>query len=272
MSKNREQRKIRKIRDYILKSGFPSEIEVGNILRKRGWLAINQLPYLDKSSEKIRAVDLFAMKLGLPSPMLGISLLIECKKSEQHEWVFHTQRKIGEFFPALATIADFLKNLQKPPIADKLKTLAAVDSLRYLFGMKSAALEVLDKFSGLHVLDKNIKTGIVCVVPSSKDDFFEATQQINSALESMVENTKSSIVFPVIVFDGELYEFYQENNEIKVLPTNHVQFISFGKNRAVFLIDIVKKSYFSEFLTLIERDFQIFKDFIEAEVTGLGNP
>ena len=109
------------------------------------------------------------------------------------------------------------------------------------------------------------------VPPSQKDDFFEAMQQINSAIEGRADSTKSSIVFPVIVFDGELYEFYQENNETIVLPINHIQFMSFGKGRQAFLIDVVRKSYFSDFLTIIERDFQILKDFAETEVASLGN-
>jgi len=264
MSEDKEQQKIKKIRDYILKTGFPSEIEIGNILRKRGWLVINQLPYIDKVEQKTRAFDVFAMKLGLLPPTIGVSLIIECKKSEQHEWVFHTQQKVGELLPVLATIMEFLRSLQKPPIADKLKKLAAIDTLGFLLGTQASLGTYLEKLSGLHALDKNIKMGVLHVAPSKKDDFFEATQQINSALESMAGSVKSFVVFPVIVFDGELYEFYQENNEIKVLPTNHVQFTSFGKGRPPFLIDIVRKSYFSEFLTMIERDFQIFKDFIET--------
>jgi len=210
------------------------------------------------------------MKFGLSSPMFGVSMLVECKKSDQHEWVFYTQQKEGEFLPALATIIDFLKKLERPPLYDKLKTLAAVDTLGSLFGIKSSALAVsFERLSGLHTLDKNIKIGVLNVAPKKnvraekhKDDFFEATQQVNSALESMIELAKGSIVFPVIVFDGEIYEFHQENNEIKVSATNHVQFVSFGKERMPFLIDIVRRSYFHEFLTIIERDFQIFLDFI----------
>lgn len=266
MAEDKEQQKIKKIREYILKSGFPSEIEIGNILRKRGWIVINQLPYTcPEDKGKIRTIDVSAIKLGLPLPIGSVSLVIECKKSQQHDWVFHTQQKLGDFLPALVTIVEFLKNLQKPPIADKLKKLAALDNLSLLLGAKTSLVNTyVEKLSGLHVLDKNVRIGIFHVVPSSRDDFFEATQQINSALESMAESVKSSIVFPVIVFDGELYEFYQEDNEIKVLPINHIQFTSFAKGRPAFLIDIVRKSYFSDFLTMIERDFQILKDFIET--------
>lgn len=210
---------------------------------------------------------MFAAKFALTSKF-GISMLIECKKSDLHEWVFYTSQKEVEFLPALATIIDFLKTLAKPPLYDKLKTLAATGSLGSLFGIK-ASLPSLENLSGLHTLDTNIKIGVLNVVPKKnprgknyRDDFFEAQQQVNSALESMIELVEKTIVFPVIVFDGEIYEFHLENNEVKVSPTNHVQIVSFGKKRIPFLVDIVGKSYFFDFVTIIERDFQIFLDFI----------
>lgn len=52
MSERKEQEKMKKIREYILKSGFPLEIEIGNILRKNGWLVGNQWPYIDLESKK----------------------------------------------------------------------------------------------------------------------------------------------------------------------------------------------------------------------------
>lgn len=264
MEPDKERQRIKEIRDYILKTGFPSEVEIGNILRKRSWLVINQFPYMDKETQKIRAVDIFALKLGLPFPVFGFSIIIECKKAEKHCWVFHTQQKEAEFLPALATIIDFVKKLDKPPFAERIRQLATADSLSSLFGIKPSLVGFFEKLAGLHALNKNIKIGVFNVLPSpkSRDDFLEATQQANSALESMSEITKSSIVIPVIVFDGEIYEFYQDNNDIKVFPTNHVQFISFGKDRMPFLIDVLRKSYFEEFLTIIEKDFQILSDFI----------
>lgn len=175
MGDENQQKKIEKIREYVLKSGFPSEIEIGNILRKNGWIVGNQWPYVDKESSKIRAVDVYAMRLGLQPPGLGISLLIECKKSIKHDWVFHTQKKEGEFLPGLWTIIDFLKKLSKPPLSDKLKELTADGSLYSLLGLQHPSLVALDKLAGLHVPDKAIKLGVLNVIPSSKDDFSEAT-------------------------------------------------------------------------------------------------
>lgn len=264
MNETKEQNKIRKIREYILKSGFPSEIEIGNILRKNGWLVVNQYPYIDKDTKKIRAIDVLAMKPISQPPVLGSLLLIECKKSEKHDWVFHTQQKEREFLPLIGTIVDCFKKIAKSPLSDKLEQLVRNAAVGELFGLETPSSDLWAKLSGLHILDKAIKIGVLSVIPDSKDDFFEATQQIISALENLVEGTKYFIIFPVIVFDGEIYEFYQENDEMKVLPTNHIQFMSYGKDMSPCLIDITRKTYFSEYLKMIDRDSQILLNLVST--------
>lgn len=149
-----EQEKIEKIRKYILKSGFPSEIEVGNILRKKGWIVVNQSPYIDQTTKKIRTIDVSALKLGLQPPMLGFQLIIECKKSRKHEWVFHTQPKEREFLPAMLTILELLKRIAQPLLLSKLKELPNDYSLKQMFGFESESLKTAKKIANLHTLDK----------------------------------------------------------------------------------------------------------------------
>lgn len=265
MSEKKEQEKIQKIREYILKTGFPSEVEIGNALRRSGWLVGNQWPYVDKESKKIRPVDVLAMKFQAQPPNLSVVLLIECKKSLKHEWVFHTQEKEKEFLPALVTLIDFAKKIKGISLADKLKNLPAKLTL-------FSKLTKLSKLSGLHVFDKAVKIGVFNIIPSAKDrdDFYEALQQITTAFESMSVTTTGapSIIFPTIVFDGEMFEFYQEDNETKILPINHLQFMSFSKGPSRMspcLVDVVRKTYFSEFLQMIERDFHILTELFKFE-------
>jgi hypothetical protein len=265
MNESRELDKIKKIREYIMKSGYPLEIEIGGILRKNGWLVINQWPYFDKETKKVRTVDILAMKTNSLSTKLGLPLLIECKKSEKHEWVFHTQLKENEFLPLIGTLSDVVKKITKPAIVDKLQELLTNASIGDLLGLDTRSSRLLGRLTGLHVLNKNTKIGVFNVVPNSKNDFFEATQQINSDIENLSEALKTFIIFPVIVFDGDMYEFYEEGGEMKVLPINHVQHILFGRELSPYLIDVVKKSYFSEFLKTIEADFQVLAEIASYE-------
>lgn len=271
--------KVKKIREYILKSGYPLEIEIGNILRKTAWIVGNQWPYTDSKEKKIRAIDILAMRLM--HRQLGLMMVIECKKSEKHDWVFYTQQKERELLPLLGTFVDFLKKIAKPPISEKLTQLYATSTLGELFGAKTSSSALLSKLSGLHLLNPEIRMGIFNVIPTKegenqprgkksteRDDFFEATQQLISALESIGGGMKNFIVFPVIVFDGELYEFYQSENEMEFMPINHVQFISFGTEMSPCMIDIVRKTYFHQFLKIMENDFAILSEIINYEGEG----
>ena len=112
------------------------------------------------------------------------------------------------------------------------------------------------------MLDKSIKIGILNM-GAGKQDFHVATQQIMSATEVAKEGMQLCCVYPVIVFDGELFEFYQENGE-KVLPVNHLQYRSFWQRS--MLIDVVRKEYFQKFLEKIEKDLLILSNFLEDEV------
>lgn len=259
MSEAKEKQKIEKIRERILQSGFPLEIEIGNILRKNGWLVTNQWPYTDKITEKIRTLDIVAIKMRPqpPRPLgLGVMLLVECKKSLKQDWVFHTQEKGKEFFPAIMTILDLVQKLVKiVPSAGELLNLT-YDKI------------MATKLSGLHVLDKAIKIGVFNMsAGSGESDFYKATNQISSALGSMGESMGSFIGFPTIVFDGEIFEYYQQNGEPQILPINHLQFMSFREDMEPCLIDIVRKTYFSEFLKIIENDSGILTEFAKGNVS-----
>jgi hypothetical protein len=255
MSVDRNQKRIKKIREHILKSGFPSEVEIGTVLRKDGWLVGNQWPYRDKTTGKIRPVDILAMKFGFPQSWLAISLLIECKKRFKGEWIFHTQEKEKEFLPLLGTLFDLLNKIKGTTFSQKITDLTPDDIMASML-------------SGLHLLDKTIRIGVFSITPKGKDEFHEAVMQIISALEGMKNSMKSFIIFPSIVFTGDMFEYYQENGETKIQPINHIQFITFipeSEGMYPCMIDVVRKSYFNDFLRMVNRDFYILSQLIRGK-------
>jgi hypothetical protein len=263
LGEDKESEKIQKIRKYLLKSGYPLEVEIGGILRRSGWLVINQWPYLD--NKQVRTADILAAKTNL-STKLGLSLLIECKKAEKHCWVFHTQQKENEILPLLVTLLDFLREITNPAVSGKLQQLLTNAKMGEILGLDTRSSRLLAKLESLHTLKKDTKIGVFNVIPDSKDDFFEATQQINSAIENLPEAMKHLVIFPVIVFNGEMYEFYGETESMKILPINHIQHILFGPSLSPYLIDVVRKSYFSEFLKTVEMDAQILSEIANYEM------
>jgi len=249
LSRDKERRKIEKIRDSILKSGYLLELEIRNFLKKSNWFVSHQWAYIDKTTGKVRLIDIVARKV---TKRLNSILLIECKKSDKHEWAFYTEPKEIKFLDTyLKMLGDFY--------------------IKFENLLKQQSNLNLSKLNRLHLMDKTIKLGVLHrVISSKKDDFYEAAQQIISALEDLenfakIDSDELSIFFPTIVFDGYMYEFYQENKETKVFPINHVQFISFRRDATPCVIDVVRKTYFPEFLKILEKDFQILIEFINRK-------
>jgi hypothetical protein len=86
-----------KVRDEVLKTGFPLEVNIIDLLLSKGWIVEPSVNFFDDDEHKFRELDIRATKhygsanVG-PMPNmkynLSITLVIECKKSEKDAWVF----------------------------------------------------------------------------------------------------------------------------------------------------------------------------------------
>lgn len=102
------------LRGEIEKSGFPLEIEVSSILENLKWVVLNNQPFRDPDEEALRSVDIYAFhgptayefSKNLP---FGFSpkIIIECKKSSSHAWVFFTRPVDSKVFPMDGQVYDF---------------------------------------------------------------------------------------------------------------------------------------------------------------------
>lgn len=237
---------IEGIRKTICQSGYVLEIEIADLLQRNGWDVFFQYPYLDKKQEKIRKIDLLCFRRNLivdyipnPSQILG-SLVIECKKSTKHGWAFHTIKKEGSQ-AAFWTVLDLKERVKE------IKQTQEQDPTNFM--------------NNFHPLKKDTRIGTLCCIPPKHpDDFYEALNQILSDITYGTGNIPRCITFPVIVFDGPIWEFYKENGELKIKEINYLQYLSAIIEKQEVkpcLIDIVKSTYFNDFVELIEKSFKL---------------
>lgn len=68
--------------------------------------------------------------------------------------------------------------------------------------------------------------------------------------------------YPVIVFQGDLYEAHEEKGDIKLTKTNHVifEYNRYDNYSSSLLIDIVTEKYFPTYLELLRKDMNHFKN------------
>jgi len=268
------------LEDYLIKkvkeSGYPLEIEVSDLLESEGFVVFNTEYYFDEEIKQGRDIDIYAIPLE-PDPVddrlvplhLTTDVAIECKKSETHAWVFYTRPRIpmssvyvsGQYRTTVPEPEEFSPEsfdwfLQQGCLRlhyDKFERIAiAYDEIKK---------RKMDKESG-----KEAKKG-------SRKEIFEAINQlvkftcyeIHGTQDRIKELPKNdaehiTIFFPIIVFDGDLFEIFLVSGEPRLekkthmLLTTHYRCPYCGKVES-FTVDIVHRSYFKEFLRILKMHF-----------------
>jgi len=240
MSKKPSEVTIEGMKKIILKSGYLLEIDVADALRKNGWSVFSQYPYMDQKTGKVRLLDILAMKRV--SKRFGVSLLIECKKATRHGWAFSSVGK------------------------SKMEVQVPLARLDYLVGKLQefidlpAVLEDVDRIDGFHPMKVETRVGTSCCIPPGhKDDFHEAVLQLLNSIRSVRDRMVTQMTFPIIVFDGPMWEFYRDAGELKVKEIEYLQYLSAMLNEGMkgpILIDIVRFPFLPDFLNLVDSSVQ----------------
>ena len=243
---------IRNIEEDIKRSGFPLEIEVSSILKKDGWTVRNQAYYIDEDEGKAREIDIVAYKAFFEKfwdhDRLHISLVIECKKSSK-PWVFFTTSKEKRFFGIPFGV---IKHWADP-------------ELRYSIYF-SQWVQKKSHYTYSHFKEQ----AIIAYEPFKKgkgQEIFEATYQVIKALNFELEQNKKSpslvpmrpifILYPAIVCDGHLFECRLQNGDMKIVPTDYLQYLV--ERKELFLIDVIKKEFLQQYLKIINQEIEALK-------------
>lgn len=253
---------IERLKEDIEKSGLPLEADVSSILENNGWNVLNQSGYTDPDTGKARTINILATKrIDTPSSKvfsnLFMELVIECKKSDK-PWVFYIKGRGKEF--------EFPINLVKFHVKPRVRL---------------NLLEVNKLLNPTHYNQPDFqKVAIISYEPfksEGKQEIFEAKNQVIKALNSELgfmrkfgtypgTSESISILYPVIVFDGHLFEYEREEEKSKISQTKYLQYLVDYKSPAIndtFLIDIVRKDFIQEYLLSIKIELNAMKNQLE---------
>lgn len=112
-----------RVEEMLKKSGFPLEIEFSSFLEQKGWSVASSTFHQDQDQGIPREIDLIGWKIlheasggrKLDPYELGVNLIIECKKSEEYDWVFYTRPRkrnlefYGPQYPKGLLYTDFME-------------------------------------------------------------------------------------------------------------------------------------------------------------------
>jgi len=258
-----EDKIVSNIKNDIKKSGFPLEIEVGALLSRNNWDVNHQTYFYDQEEDKARALDIVATRLELIESSrlnrINITLLIECKRSFDKPWVFYTTPKGENHEPMLGSVS-FIKFISVPEL--ELRNYGLFYQSHYFFNE-------IQKITTLNYEPF-----------SERKNIFTATNQVLKALHYKRKTTKELlrklpshlqniviIYYPLIVFDGMMYECELSENDIEITPLEYIQYkvshgIS-GETEETFIVDVVKKKFLDTYISWINQEIETMIHFAQ---------
>lgn len=248
------------IKDELEKTGYPLELEIHSLINShKNWIAFAQDYFFDEDERKGRSIDISAFEMPIFGDHLKIikkpidpldirfNLAIECKKSKNN-WVFFPIERIYPGFNGQCI--SFLEDIN---------------------GLSLLNAEIL-RPNHFDPIENKISPNYTIFPIGRKNEIFEAIMQLVKYITYSKYNTikrlakvevskyRISFWFPIIVFDGKMWNVsFEEGNVKNVIESKHIILKNTYRpiqsmEEANFLIDIVHRSYFKDFLGIIKKD------------------
>jgi len=267
---------LSRVKAEILKTGYPTQVRLADFLQRELWGVVQSPAYLDDVEGISREYDLRAYRewtvAGTSPPFLiGVYLIIECKKSDK-PWVFftteatHLRGRLGE--------------LIRGKVADKIVFATRNSSAAYLTD---------DDLLSFHHYFRGARLAHSYFEPFKGKDPRDASPTIFSAMLSCTKPTLFlhkdrpierwlRIHYPVVVFDGQLLDArIREDGEIELVrvPSLIVEFSYMApnpsprtqswENEERFYIDVVSSQGVRDFAKALESDHEAMANMLAAK-------
>lgn len=200
-----------KISKWLHQQGYPLEMWVASTVQKVGFRTVQSEYFRDPETGDPREVDvLAALQEQFPDVLFRISLLIECKLSSDKPWLLFTSKRIRLAGPA--RVAQRAANQLGRMYLDRVARQKDVQSIPIFSLPERPAYGVTQAFT----------TGRdVChsAVTSVSKAAFSMVARLDEAKEMRQKNLRFrlrypniiSIILPVVVVDGQLFEVYLDD-------------------------------------------------------------
>ncbi|MGD0160026.1 MAG: hypothetical protein ABSB89_06990 [Candidatus Bathyarchaeia archaeon] len=243
------------ILDDMEKQGFPLEIRVTEMLKAHGWSVYNQEPYFDRNTNKQRTIDIEGIRsIDLPKGewVFQVRLIIECKKCSK-PWVFYvsdiSRDEIRNELPFYTKIySDSSNQLDFPK--NQIQTDDYVPQILFKKELEQLIFEKLARIAYEPFTDgkgnsiRRARTQVCNAIIDLKRDLAQSMG---------VEIPHYMLFKPIIILDGQLYTYQEENLIKKKGLYYYVRFYD-----ETFIIEVVTIGFLNEYLTKIENNINNF--------------
>jgi hypothetical protein len=243
-----------KLKKIIEDSGHPVSLKASMILQKKGWYVRNSPRYASESEiDMLKEIDIVSGKDSNLFKDAQNVLIIECKK-QKDPWIFFNQKQNNDkIFTLNVNFAGFYDGY-----VDYSKDNELLFQKHFYFNRELCTYYIVG--------GKNPEKG----GPGATID--RAINQVYNAVKFYLNqgwNESPEFYYPIVVFDGEIFEASYNDEKLEIKQSNHVslyfeieydkpEYLSTIKSNVMlvskpYIIDIVKLSYFEQFLDEIDQ-------------------
>lgn len=256
-----------KIEKWLNEQGYPLEMSVASTLQKLGFRVVQSEYYNDPESGDARELDVVGfLQKDVSDVLLRFSLMIECKKSSDKPWLLFTSPN--------ARIADPARIAQRAANAIGKSFLMQIAQQGEIQQSPLFSLPVRPAYG----LTQAFTTGKdVChsaVTSVSKAALAEVTEKerpSTSRLSALLRRKVCTILFPVVVVEGRLFEVYLDDKS-KTIINETKNGVLLWRNSLVgmphTIINIVTSADFDNFVKGALTSINIIFNLSDEEICG----
>lgn len=283
--KQPHENEIGRLKELILKSGFPLEIRISSFLTEQCKL-IDKLTdistrayYLDKDEEKGRELDI---KVCIPvesekrkeSPMIFLNLLIQCKNIPGNAWVFFKSPHKVSGFCKSTSILDAVEWIPRQHVG------FLIDKELHFWRLPLVTQydEYVLKKDTSNKRDDNLFQAVISLVKALSYELETSVRQNKGMLERFSEEDlqelppdHAEIFYPIVVFNGKMYLAQEvgKGKEMSLTPVDHVglfqDYVS-GSYDIELVVDILHERAFARFFKTIIKDIEIWRNALDGDI------
>jgi len=284
-----------RLKETILRSGFPLEFEVDRALKRGGWSTFPSFSYVDPDEGGPREIDNLALfhrddqrDAGFRPIGVSPTLLVECKRLDEYSTViFRRGGKAVTYSDFEGQMYDFPKIIEKRPYPPQ--PWVNFEMGWFLTNARFHYDEFTDKIGNGRAM-KPLPAGSEPDEDGStrkgraKDKVREGAMQLIKAQSYQVEQAilrDPSITNPyypfyftfmALVVEGKIVEVESVEGDINLHEVKHGVMRagykpSYSERTLNYLVDVVSKEYFGKYLEILSDDHRKLSEKILAEKT-----
>lgn len=270
-----------KIRNELLKSGFPLEIRCRQLMSRHGWIVSDDRIYLgpDGIEHEIDAIgthsliDIDKMCTEDESsplewdPFTLFSMIVECKKNSSNHWVFFDDGSITT--PPLNLLSSLrpFDHLHLERMLDSIWSACPVTDHHYL------RTRMVSSYCMAFKAEKNqIYEGLGALLGAyrhERDDDAAQQKKMHEICKEEPQLEESQpwifVYYPVLVLDGRMFVAELADGELDIHEVQHVIYSamhpSYCKTRVT--VDVVRADLFDSLLIYLAQDMTMIEGYIQ---------